>query len=113
MPTAEGFLEIKFENESQPADIAPAMSTNPPADCPKTLPLCLLAPGAQAEIFRLGGKDAINHRLRELGFCEAAKVRKISGRHTVMCEVCGTKLAISAELAQLIHVQPLATAGAA
>ncbi|MFT3829662.1 MAG: FeoA family protein [Opitutaceae bacterium] len=84
------------------------MSTNPTAACPQTLPLCLLAPGVQAEIFRLGGKETINHRLRELGFCEAARVRKISGRSTVMCEVCGTKLAISAELAQLIHVQPLA-----
>ena len=49
----------------------------------------------------------MNHRLRELGFCEAAKVKKISGKTTVMCEVCGTKLALSAELARLIHVQPL------
>lgn len=86
----------------------PVMSTNPTHDCPKTLPLCLLAPGMQAEIFRLGGQEAINHRLRELGFCEAAKVKKISGKTTVMCEVCGTKLAISKELAQLIHVQPVA-----
>ncbi len=87
------------------------MSINPPADCPKTLPLCLLAPGMQAEIFKLGGKEAINHRLRELGFCEAATVKKISGNTTVMCEVCGTKLALSKELALLIHVQPLAVAG--
>jgi ferrous iron transport protein A len=88
------------------------MSTNPPADRTKTLPLCLLAPGVQAEIFRLGGQEAVNHRLRELGFCEAARVKKISGRSTVMCEVCGTKLAISAELARLIHVQPIAAAAA-
>ena len=67
----------------------------------------------QAEIFRLGGKEAINHRLRELGFCEAAKVKKISGNTTVMCEVCGTKLALSHELAQLIHVQPVAMAAGA
>lgn len=82
-------------------------------NAPDTLPLCLLAPGAQAEIFRLGGKEDVNHRLRELGFCEASKVRKISGQSTVVCEVCGTKLALSAELARLIHVQPVGTARAA
>jgi len=81
--------------------------------CPSTLPLCLLAPGVQAEVFRLGGKEAVNHRLREMGFCEAATVKKISGKTTVMCEVCGTKLALSAELARLIHVQPVGTARAA
>jgi ferrous iron transport protein A len=77
------------------------------------VPLCLLAPGVQAEIFRLGGKEAINHRLRELGFCEAAKVRKTGGNSTVLCEVCGTRLAISRELAQHIHVMPLSNAPAA
>ena len=85
----------------------PMSSTQQPV-CPVTVPLCLLAPGVQAEIFKLGGKDAVNHRLRELGFCEAAKVKKISGRTSVMCEVCGTKLALSQELAKLIQVQPLA-----
>lgn len=88
------------------------MSTNPPSSCPKTLPLCLLAPGVQAEIFKLGGKEAINHRLRELGFCEAATVKKLAGNTTVMCEICGTKLALSQELAQLIQVQPLLAVGA-
>ena len=75
-----------------------------------SVPLCLLAPGTQAEIFKLGGKEAINNRLRELGFCEAATVKKISGSSTVICEVCGTKLALGADLAKLIHVTPLRTA---
>ena len=82
------------------------MHSDNAANCPATVPLCLLAPGAQAEIFKLGGKEAVNHRLRELGFCEAATIKKISGRSTVMCEVCGTKLALSADLAKLIHVAP-------
>lgn len=89
------------------------MSPTPHPACPITVPLCLLAPGVQAEIFKLGGKDAVNHRLRELGFCEAATVKKISGKTTVMCEVCGTKMALSHELAQLIHVQPRAAAAGA
>ncbi len=83
------------------------MLSTPQQVCPVTVPLCVLAPGVQAEIFKLGGKEAVNHRLRELGFCEAAKVTKISGKTTVVCEVCGTKMAMSHELAQLIQVQPL------
>ena len=87
------------------------MSTNPPANRPKTISLSELAPGVQAEIVKRGGKESINHRLRELGFCEAATVKKITGRSTVMCEVGGTKLALGKELAQLIRVLPLASAG--
>ena len=86
------------------------MSSTPHPACPVTVPLCVLAPGMQAEIFKLGGKDAINHRLRELGFCEAAKVTKITGKTSHITEVCGTKLALSHELAQLIQVQPMAAA---
>ena len=86
------------------------MSTNPPANRPKTISLSELAPGVQAEIVKLGGKESINHRLRELGFCEAATVKKIAGHSTVMCEVAGTKLAIGKPLAQLIHVHPLTRA---
>ena len=40
-----------------------------------------------------------------------ATVKKITGRSTVMCEVGGTKLALGKELAQLIRVLPLASAG--
>ena len=87
------------------------MSTNPPSSRPKTVSLSELAPGVQAEIVKLGGKDAINHRLRELGFCEASRVTKIAGRSTVMCEVSGTKLALGQELARLIRVLPLIPPG--
>lgn len=89
------------------------MSTNPPANRPKTITLCQLAPGVCAEIIKLGGRESIVHRLRELGLCEAATVKKIAGRSTVMCEVGGTKLALGKELAQHIHVAPLAATGGA
>ena len=91
--------------------ICVAMSTNPPSSRPKTVSLSELVVGVQAEIVKLGGKDAINHRLRELGLCEAARVTKIAGRSTVMCEVSGTKLALGKELARLIRVLPLTPPG--
>ncbi len=46
-------------------------------------------------------------RLRDLGLCEQLQVRKISGGRNLICSVCGTRLAISRELAEQVVVAPL------
>lgn len=46
-------------------------------------------------------------RLRDLGFCEELRVRKLSGGRTFLCSLCGTRLAISRELADQVLVAPL------
>lgn len=74
---------------------------------PQRLPLCQLSAGAIGLVRELGGTHSMNLRLRELGFSESARVTKISGRSTVICDVCGTRLALSHELARTILVQPL------
>jgi len=43
-------------------------------------------------------------RLRELGFCEQSQVRKLAGGRNLICSVCGTRLAISRELAEQVLV---------
>ena len=43
-------------------------------------------------------------RLRDLGFCENLKVRKLSGGRNLICSICGTRLAISRELAEQVLV---------
>lgn len=47
-------------------------------------------------------------RLRDLGFCEQLQVRKLSGGRNLICSVCGTRLAISRELAEQVLVAPVA-----
>jgi ferrous iron transport protein A len=47
-------------------------------------------------------------RLRDLGFCEQLKVRKLSGGRNLICSLCGTRMAISRELAEQVVVTPLA-----
>ncbi len=47
-------------------------------------------------------------RLRDLGFCEQMPVRKLSGGRNLICSVCGTRLAISRELAEQVFVLPVA-----
>lgn len=49
-------------------------------------------------------------QLRRLGFCEALTVRKVSHGRNLVCTVCGTRLALSRELAHHIKVTPLSAA---
>jgi Fe2+ transport system protein FeoA len=46
-------------------------------------------------------------RLRDLGLCEQLRVRKLSGGRNLICAVCGTRMAISRELADQVFVAPV------
>jgi Fe2+ transport system protein FeoA len=41
-------------------------------------------------------------QLRQMGFCESMRVKKITDGRNLLCTVCGTKLALSRELAHQI-----------
>ena len=43
-------------------------------------------------------------RLRDLGFCESLQVRKLANGRNLVCSVCGTRLALSRELAEQVMV---------
>ena len=49
-------------------------------------------------------------QLRNLGFCESLQVRKLSGGRNLVCSVCGTRLAVSRELAEQVKVTPVLSA---
>ena len=46
-------------------------------------------------------------RLRDLGFCEQGQIRKLAGGRNLICSVCGSRLAISRELAEQVLVGPV------
>ena len=46
-------------------------------------------------------------QLRNLGFCETLQVRKLAGGRNLICSVCGTRLAVSRELAEQVKVTPV------
>ncbi len=46
-------------------------------------------------------------RLRDMGFCEQMQVRKLAGGRNLICSVCGTRMAISRELAEQVKVSPV------
>jgi len=40
-----------------------------------------------------------------MGFCESAVIEKISGASTLLCQVCGTRIALSGRAAEHILVE--------
>jgi Fe2+ transport system protein FeoA len=49
-------------------------------------------------------------QLRNLGFCESLQVRKLANGRNLVCSVCGTRVALSSDLADQVKVTPLAPA---
>lgn len=78
----------------------------PAPDVMPTLTLNQIKAGCDVRIQVLRGPSC--ERLRDLGFCEQLQVRKISGGRNLICSVCGTRMAISRELAEQVLVSTLA-----
>lgn len=71
------------------------------------LPLCQLPSGALGRVRELTGSTAFCQRVREMGFGEQAFVTKVSGTGTILCQVNGTRLALSHDAARCILVEQI------
>lgn len=60
--------------------------------------------GCSFRIRNLQGAECA--RLRSMGFCETMEVKKLSNGRTMICTVCGTKMALNKKLADQILVCP-------
>jgi ferrous iron transport protein A len=74
---------------------------------PPRVRLTDLPVGTAGRICDLEGESNACARLREMGICESAVIEKISGRHTLLCQVCGTRIALSGSAARYILVEKL------
>jgi ferrous iron transport protein A len=83
------------------------MPSEPDNICPQRLSLVELPAGVPGRVTGLNGQPEFSQRLREMGFCESAVVQKIAGRQMVICELCGTRVALSDRLAGGIEVEPI------
>lgn len=72
------------------------------------LPLCQLPAGGMGRVLALSGDAQFCQRVREMGFGEAAIITKVSGTQTILCQVNGTRIALSHGAARKIHVEPIA-----
>ena len=80
--------------------------SNPPF--PANLPLCQLPAGALGRVRVLAGDADFCQRVREMGFSESAFVTKIAGMSTILCQVNGTRIALSHSAAKNILVEEVA-----
>ncbi len=75
---------------------------------PQRMRLTELPVGASGRVCELAGQDAVCQRLREMGFCESAVIEKVSGQRTLLCQLCGTRIALSEGAARHIVVELIA-----
>jgi Fe2+ transport system protein FeoA len=61
-------------------------------------------PGQRVRVQKLSGQPALCHRLREMGFCEAAEVKILTKGGAMLCQVCNSKVCLSRQLAESILV---------
>ncbi len=70
-------------------------------------PLCQLPAGLTGRVCEIKGDKSFCQRVREMGIGEAALVTKVSGRTTSLCQVNGTRIALSHGAAMNILVERL------
>ncbi|MBI5382727.1 MAG: ferrous iron transport protein A [Opitutae bacterium] len=76
-----------------------------------SLRLTDLAAGETGRVCALEGEANFCARLREMGICESAVIEKIHGSHTLLCQLCGTRIALSGSAAKHIVVEKLPDQG--
>ena len=70
-------------------------------------PLSRMKAGVTVRIKQLCAAPEVQNRLREIGLGEDQIVKLLTGQANFICQVCNARLAISAQLAQLIFVEPV------
>jgi Fe2+ transport system protein FeoA len=70
-------------------------------------PLSRVKAGVAVRIKQLCASPEMQTRLREIGLGEDQIIKLLTSQANFICQVCDARLAISAQLAQLILVEPL------
>jgi ferrous iron transport protein A len=83
--------------------MSPALAADLRIDSAMTLNQAEVGCDMQIRVLSGPGCD----RLRDLGFCEQLQIRKIAGGRNLICSICGTRMAISRELAEQVLVCPV------
>ena len=70
------------------------------------VPLPQIECGKKVRVFKLQAHPALCNRLRELGFCELSEIKILRKAGSLLCQVCGSRVCISQQLAHSILVEP-------
>lgn len=72
-----------------------------------TVPLPEMPRGTVGRVQRIDGEHVACQRLREMGFCEEAEIQILKSEGSVVCQVCGSRVGLSRQVAGAIHVAPI------
>jgi ferrous iron transport protein A len=64
--------------------------------------------GEDFRVVSLGEATELSTRLREMGFCEDAVIRRVAGGSAIVCQICGTRVALNSSVAGKIRVERFA-----
>lgn len=81
-----------------------------PAPAPAPIgivPLPDMPRGTIARVHRIDGENTACQRLRELGFCEEAEIQVLKSDGPVVCQICGSRVGLSRQVASAVHVAPI------
>ncbi len=79
-----------------------------PAQTPTgTVRLPDMPKGTVARVQRIDGEHTACQRLREMGFCEEAEIRILKSEGSVICQICGSRVGLSRQVANAVHVAPV------
>lgn len=73
------------------------------------VPLCQLPAKATGRIRELKGDAEFCARIREMGFGESVFVTKVARTRTILCQLNGTRIALSHDAARQILVERIAS----
>ena len=80
------------------------VKSSPDLKLDSALTLSQAAIGCDFQIRQVEGPAC--SQLRDIGFCEQMRVKKLTNGRNMLCKVCGTRLALSKDLADQIQVVP-------
>lgn len=66
--------------------------------------------GKAGRVCSLGGGTELCQRLREMGVCESVVIEKMLNRSTLLCMVCGMRVALAKNVAKHITVELIGNA---
>jgi Fe2+ transport system protein FeoA len=73
-------------------------------------PLSRVKAGVTVRIREICASAEVSSRLREIGFCEEQIIKLLTSQTNIICLVCNARMAISAQLAKVIMVEPVSHA---
>lgn len=70
-----------------------------------TVSLLDIPKGRKVRVYSLDAESVACQRLREMGFCEEAEVKVLTNNGSMVCQVCGSKVGLSKQVANAVRVE--------